>query len=57
VPSPRPDGAAGAGTNGADAPPVAADPEREAATRANFELVKDHAEAFAGARMLAILGI
>lgn len=40
-----------------EAPPVAPDPERDAATRANFELVKDHAEAFAGARMLAILGI
>jgi hypothetical protein len=42
---------------GDSAPPAAPDPEREAATRANFELVKDHAEAFAGARMLAILGI
>lgn len=42
---------------GTDAAPVAPDPERDAATRANFELVKEHAEAFAGARMLAILGI
>lgn len=40
------------------APPVAGpDDAKEQSTRANFELVKDYAEAFAGARMLAVLGI
>ena len=40
-----------------EAPAAGADPARDAASRANFELVKDHAEAFAGARMLSVLGI
>jgi hypothetical protein len=41
----------------AQAPTVTTDPARDAVSRANFELVKDHAEAFAGARVLAVLGI
>lgn len=65
-PSPQPKDPTGAG-EGAGGPPQAAppsgeaqaptDPARDAAARANFELVKDHAEAFAGARMLSVLGI
>lgn len=48
---------------GEAAPPAVADtapaaPEAsETTARSNFELVKDHAEAFAGARMLSVLGI
>lgn len=69
-PSPQPKDPTGAGEGageGAGGPPQAAppsgeaqaptDPARDAAARANFELVKDHAEAFAGARMLSVLGI
>lgn len=41
----------------ATAPDTPADPIRDAAARANFELVKDHAEAFAGARLMSLLGI
>jgi hypothetical protein len=44
-------------TGEAQAPSVTSDPARDAAARANFELVKDHAEAFAGARVLSMLGI
>jgi hypothetical protein len=44
-------------TGEAQAPTAPTDPARDAAARANFELVKDHAEAFAGARMLSVLGI
>lgn len=44
-----------AGENTAE--PVAPDAGETEAARANFELVKDYAEAFAGARMLAVLGI
>jgi hypothetical protein len=43
--------------DGSAPPTTAGDDARDQAARANFELVKDYAEAFAGARMLAVLGI
>lgn len=42
---------------GSETSPLTPDPAASEAARANFELIKDHAEAFTGARMLAVLGI